>query len=55
MLVQDQDGSGNWMSIPLGATVTVMNAVSVSGLSQAYVIYNNRDSRIHWRYLKLAD
>jgi hypothetical protein len=49
------DGSGNWMSIPSGATVTVMNAVSVSGLSQAYVTYNNRESRIHWRYLKLAN
>ena len=49
------DGSGNWMSIPLGATVTVNNELGVNGISQASVTYNDRESRIHWRYLKPAE
>jgi uncharacterized protein YgiM (DUF1202 family) len=50
-----RDGSGNWMSIPSGATVTVTGGESVYGISKASVTYNGQESSIHWRYLKLAE
>jgi hypothetical protein len=48
------DGCGNSpVSIPAGATVTVTGGFSGSGISQAFVSYNNRnDIQVHWKYLK---